>query len=100
MIPTPSNTYICSRNFQSAGALTKHEKTCQRGTKCLANALERAKEVFQCKKRRSAPDPHHGKSCMTNDHRDVNGDSAIEGDSRRDAAVQPVSIVPVPVTCP
>ena len=92
-VPTPSNTCICSHNFWSAGALTKHEKTCQRGTKRLADALERAKEVFQCKKCRSTHDPPHSDG-------DVNSDSAVEGDSCRDVTVQPVSIVPVPMTRP
>lgn len=97
MFPTPSSPCVqCGRNFQSAGALTKHEKICQRGTKRLADALQRAKEVFQRKKRRtssSVPDPLHSSSHETNDCSDVNNNPAVEGDSRQDIVVQPVSIV-------
>lgn len=93
MNSTPSNICICGRNFQNAGALTKHEKTCCKGRKRLADALERAKEVFQRKKRRTSPDPHPSEIHMIDEHRDANSDASASAGSSLDAVrLQPVSI--------
>lgn len=45
-------TCVCGHFFDSAGALTRHKKNCQRGKKRLADALRQAREVYQAKRRR------------------------------------------------
>lgn len=77
MIPVLSHTCICGRKLQSAGALTKHEKLCTKGRKRLADALGKAREVYQRKKRRStAADLGHDDSISPHaDARSANVDN-------------------------
>lgn len=75
MIPALSHTCICGRKLQSAGALTKHEKQCTKGRKRLADALGKAREVYQRKKRRSAVDLGHGNDNPREDAQFENADN-------------------------
>ena len=45
-----SQTCLCGRSFDNAGAFTRHKNTCSRGRKRLANALSHAKESYRTKK--------------------------------------------------
>lgn len=42
---------LCSRSFDNTGAFTRHKKTCLKGKKRLANALNQAQESYYHKKR-------------------------------------------------
>jgi hypothetical protein len=44
-------TCICARTFLVPQAYTFHKRSCQKTKKRLAGALEKAKEVWQAKKR-------------------------------------------------
>ena len=50
MITSYSQTCLCGRSFDNAGAFTRHKKTCSRAKKRLANTLSHAKESYRTKK--------------------------------------------------
>jgi hypothetical protein len=47
---------ICGRTFALPQAYTYHKRSCQKSKKRLASALERARVVWQAKKRRKIED--------------------------------------------
>jgi hypothetical protein len=50
--PTWSEVCICGRTFSVPQAYTFHKRSCQKTKKRLANALHRAKEEWEARKRR------------------------------------------------
>ena len=52
MLATFSQTCICNHVFTDIGAFSQHKKGCKRSKKCLSSALDRAKEVYQRKRKR------------------------------------------------
>jgi hypothetical protein len=54
----------CGRSFPMQGALTKHQKVCQKSRKRLAGALDTAKAIWAKTKRRRC-DPGHQHTALT-----------------------------------
>lgn len=50
---------VCSRTFSVPQAYTFHKRSCQKTKKRLSNALDKAKEVWQSKKRRKMEVPNN-----------------------------------------
>jgi hypothetical protein len=47
-----SETCLCGKSFSLPGTYTRHKRNCTKTKKCLAGALEKAKEVWIIRKRR------------------------------------------------
>jgi hypothetical protein len=54
--PAWCETCVCGRTFSLPQAYTCHQRSCQKSKKRLVDALERAKAVWQAKKRRKIED--------------------------------------------
>lgn len=66
--PAWSQACICGRTFSVPQAYTCHTRSCPKTKKRLSSALEKAKEVFQAKKRRKIEDVARREALETSGH--------------------------------
>jgi hypothetical protein len=82
--PAWSQACICGRVFSLPQALSCHQRSCPRLKKRLSSALEKAKEVWQSRKRRKA---------------EVDQNEALEGSSNQNDTSCPSPVEVLNYTC-
>lgn len=77
---------VCGRTFSVPQAYTCHKRSCQKTKKRLAGALEKAKEVWQAKKRRKMGEMAERQAPESRSNCDLVAGPVLGGD--------PVSVAP------
>jgi hypothetical protein len=54
-----NNSCLCGRSFVTSGALAKHRHSCKKSKTRLCDALSKAKDIWQHRKKRRIETPEH-----------------------------------------
>jgi hypothetical protein len=80
-------TCLCGRSFAQSGALAYHKRSCKPSKRRLNGALEKAKEVWDAKKKRRVETTEHRNSSYSNTTGSADALARMAGDTTADSEV-------------